>query len=288
MKNKIYFEYGNPIMETAGLIGWDLIANEDKIDLRRTGLSVDEAERAINCDDNLKMDNKDLPEKVYDSVGNFNGTIAEKEFMRIHNLFTDAFKKQYGSLPTENYITALRIHYGVAGTTPNHALKLVYEPVLYQNDLVIDVETKLAFYNEKKLLESNKQFYICNSKGEFESIVKINADRLKSTYETEIRIRHFSNNIARTKFIKNHDAESAMFSFQEIFNFIRFGANPQTAIPRPVTVFNAINYFPHDPVIERRHGLILSPNSSANDVQEAYANLAHLCPPHRDIYYRLV
>lgn len=272
MEQTVFFPNGNQIEEiVANNNALDLMLSENKIDLTRTSVSTPDGEiRVDRCNRVLRMVGNPNPVPAFvvpENIGLSGVRTAESEFTRIFTTLMNEYEEE------ENYITALRVHYGL--DTASQDIVLFYEPVLLIQDKKIDLYNKLYSYKEKVL--ENTSFYYVNNAGQFVATTSANVDVYKLAYKN-ILIKHFSDTATvPTPFIQGVDTESALFSFQEIFNLI----SPDPTMT-PISFQNAILPYPHDPYIEERHAIFISTPTGK------YVNLAHLCPPNCKIVYKLL
>lgn len=262
------------------------LKGEDKIDLTRNGVRVANAESCIDlCNKYMALGSEKIPDVEPDRIGNMDGALSSIEFYKMRDDLIDRQISQYTDFP-KLYVTAVRVHYGVDSTTDpkTHETKqqliFVYEPILMERGAEMGKRNKLYKYIERPL--EDKLFYICNpSDGKFIPKDLIAVNGYKNRYVTQFNFRHYSDIDDCTPHISSLDSQYALITFQEFFNFIwKIESNP-----RPVSIFSAISWWEHYPAVETRHSILISPNSGVK--VDIYGNLAHLCPPHRDIFYRL-
>lgn len=192
---------------------------------------------------------------------------------------------------TNDDITALEFHYCF-----DSGIKIIYEPILMTK--VSDsggTRNRTRKYDVKGIDEDiahevYKYYEFDNLNQKFIGIPSSTYNTLKSAYEQNILIKHFDLDADLDEFNKDIDKTSAVYPFQMIFCLLFENSH----VSKNLLIFNSVHKSPGDPETETQHSILLSPNIPMPRDKgitiiyfNKFANLAHLCPPHRDRDYRL-
>lgn len=192
------------------------------------------------------------------------------------------------SCPTASTITGLRISFGLAADFKR--IKLIYEPIklCLTQSLTANCEgTFVVVTNSVGVLYTytNNAFVTL-------SVTTAIADTMR--YMRNIKIQHTPGG-AFEPFRVNpmnellSDVKSVIFSFQEIEAL--YNQNDKPHYPDHISFWNSLKDFPVGTIPRRKHSVFMGPEALNLREEDkvfvfpgpytgAYANLAHLCPPH--------
>lgn len=238
------------------------------LDLSRTPLRKMNGKKKINkAFDHIKLDTGDIPR--------LNSMIS---YGQVQTMEADL------KPVTNDYFGGVKFHYGVM----NDRFVLVYEPVLFEK--IKDLNVKKNFCSFKEL--PGPKGYTFDDKGNMNT-GNIDIKQCKKDFKNRIRIDHFDNDVFE-EMIEDVDSEYALFSFQEIYDLMKHNNVEK------IWVYNAAISNKNDPYVDIRQSVVLSseklffwPRLDAapapkNEIYKSrFANLAHLCPPHRDNAFKI-
>lgn len=193
--------------------------------------------------------------------------------------------------PSSSVITGLRLSFGLEEDLSG--MKIIYEPIkmcLISSTVVTQggksytngTFSVVGTYSVKYCFDETAN----NNIGEFVSITNDVAIAGINLYKNSVRIKHTSG-AAATSFTTG-DVESVIFSFQEIKALYDDNDSPEH--PEYISVWNTSRDFILSGPPVRKHSLILGPDYLgvsdeksvyffSGEFRNAFANLAHLCPP---------
>lgn len=265
-----------------------VLPDEDEIYLMISAVDPKDAERYIEtAGDFIWINNNPIIQQA-----------AQPRIQAIRDLQAIAKSIPTNPEPCNNYITGLKIFYGIKNT----AFILYYRPVKFCRSSLYDIGGRETWGTYQVYQDVNSYYYYDGT----DFINETDAAKLQIIKDEINAYQDINNGVKirrsqivgtqRSSFIKSAhrsgDVESVTFSFQEFFALM--DANPVSNVIR---IWNVIKGREH-PNENLVHDLLLSAESIVSingDVQiptftGPFADLSHLCPPscNGDFDFRLV